>query len=378
MKITKGTIVRLIAVVFVVINLILKALGKNPIDADEGTIGAWVEMILEVAVIITAFWKNNSFSKAAIKADEFLQSLRSEETGSGGSMTYDSFVNHYLGKSTDWDGAYGTQCVDLIKAYLYEVFNIKAGSWGNAKYYWINFAIHPDLKKNFTKISNTASFVPQKGDIVVWNKDIGSSGCGHVAIATGEGNTSEFYTYDQNWNGKPMKKVKHGYDCVYGVLRPNNQNKIKSSSSSSSGTGKFPTPAAWKNGSTPEKVFKQNDLKEEIGSLGKKESAQCYSKAGNSYLVVYDLDGTNKHKAGFVGYAGGVKKAPPESKTWINGSTSETVYADTAKKTKVGTINPRGQAYCLGKIDGMYLVLYKVANSSVQKAGFVVYSGGVK
>ncbi len=227
MKITKGTIIRLILVAFVICNMILKAFGKSPIDVDEGTVAYWVETVLEIAVIIVGVWKNNSVSEFAIRADEFLKQLRNEgEVGSGGTMTYDGFVKEYLGKSTDWDGAYGTQCVDLIKAYLYEVFGIKAGSWGNAKYYWINFALRKPLKSNFTKIANTASFVPKKGDIVVWSGGIGSSGCGHIAIATGEGNTHEFYTYDQNWNGKPMKKVKHGYNCVYGVLRPKDQSKI--------------------------------------------------------------------------------------------------------------------------------------------------------
>lgn len=37
-------------------------------------------------------------------------------------MNYSEFINKYLGKSTDYDGAYGVQCVDLIKAYLHDVF----------------------------------------------------------------------------------------------------------------------------------------------------------------------------------------------------------------------------------------------------------------
>ena len=71
---------------------------------------------------------------------------------------------------------------------------------------------------------------------------------------------------------------------------------------------------------------------ESIGSLDPKKTAQCYRKVGGSYLVVYNLSGTTKHKAGFVKYAGGVTSAPTASKTYKNGSTSETIYADTAKK----------------------------------------------
>ena len=76
MKISKGTIVRLIAVLFVIVNLILKAVGKPIVDVDEGTILAFVEAVITIAVIVVSFWKNNSFSQAAIKADEFLKKLK--------------------------------------------------------------------------------------------------------------------------------------------------------------------------------------------------------------------------------------------------------------------------------------------------------------
>lgn len=79
MKISKGTIVRLIAVLFVIVNLILKALGKPIIEIDEGTILAVVDAIITIAIVVVAFWKNNSFSQAAIKADAFLKQLKGEE-----------------------------------------------------------------------------------------------------------------------------------------------------------------------------------------------------------------------------------------------------------------------------------------------------------
>ena len=140
-------------------------------------------------------------------------------------MTFDEFVKKYNGKSIDYDGAYGVQCTDLIKLYVEKVFGVSAGSasWGNAKYYYTNTPAK--LKNITTKIANTASFVPKKGDIMVWNGNVGG-GAGHVAICTGEGTTSYFYSYDQNWNGKAMHKVKHDYDNVYGVLRPKDQSKI--------------------------------------------------------------------------------------------------------------------------------------------------------
>lgn len=141
-------------------------------------------------------------------------------------------------------------------------------------------------------------------------------------------------------------------------------------------TGGYPTAVTWKNGSTKEAVYSQSNLTNEIGSLSPNESAKCYGKKGSGYIVAYDLDGTDKHKAGFVKYAGGVKSAPAGGKTYKNGSTDETVYADTAKKTKIGSLDINEKCTCLGKIDGMYLVLYKFNGTSNYKCGFVAYSGG--
>ncbi len=138
-------------------------------------------------------------------------------------MTFDSFVKRFIGKAVDYDGVSGVQCVDLVKLYLYNVFGIRAGAWGNARDYWLDFNSHKIMKENFTKIKNAPEFVPQKGDILVWSGDISiKNNYGHVAIATGEGNTNTFYSYDSNWNKKEMQKVKHTYFALYGVLRPKN------------------------------------------------------------------------------------------------------------------------------------------------------------
>ena len=82
MKISKGTIIRTIALAVVLINMVLKSLGKPVIDYDEGTVMYWLEIIIEIAVILVTFWKNNSFSEYAIKADEFLKQLKTEENES--------------------------------------------------------------------------------------------------------------------------------------------------------------------------------------------------------------------------------------------------------------------------------------------------------
>jgi hypothetical protein len=108
------------------------------------------------------------------------------------------------------------------------VFGIKPGAWGDAHAYYDNFSSIPTLKENFTRIANTPDFVPKKGDIAVWKSSLSSGGWGHIAICTGEGDTTHFYSYDQNWTGKhdPCTKIKHNYTAFAGVLRPKDQSRI--------------------------------------------------------------------------------------------------------------------------------------------------------
>ena len=140
---------------------------------------------------------------------------------------YDEFIEEVNNTSFDYDKVSGIQCVDLIKKYLKECFNIKVPlNSGNAVTYW-----EDDKKflKDFIKIENTPDFIPEKGDIMVWNKNRGK-GAGHVSICTGEGDKKEFYSYDLNWNGKKkVQKVKHDYKNVLGVLRYNKKEEIKPS-----------------------------------------------------------------------------------------------------------------------------------------------------
>lgn len=76
MKISKGTIVRTIMVVLVIVNVVLKQFGIDAINVSESEILSFVEALIEVATIVVAFWKNNSFTQNAIKADEFLKTLK--------------------------------------------------------------------------------------------------------------------------------------------------------------------------------------------------------------------------------------------------------------------------------------------------------------
>ena len=72
-----------------------------------------------------------------------------------------------------------------------------------------------------------------------------------------------------------------------------------------------------------------------------------------------------------------VKEEFEMAKTYRNGSTEEPVYADTAKKIKIGSLNPRETCDCLGMAGNMYIVRYKVDGTSGYKVGLVEYNGGL-
>ena len=73
MKITKGTLIRTILLVLALINQILAVFGKSPIPIDDGTATNLISTAWTVIASLIAWWKNNSFTDKAIKADKMLK-----------------------------------------------------------------------------------------------------------------------------------------------------------------------------------------------------------------------------------------------------------------------------------------------------------------
>lgn len=71
-KVETGTIVRTVVLVFALANQALTICGYNPFPFSEEEVGQAVSMVLTVAAALWAWWKNNSFTQAAIEADEQL------------------------------------------------------------------------------------------------------------------------------------------------------------------------------------------------------------------------------------------------------------------------------------------------------------------
>ncbi|MBR7092566.1 MAG: phage holin [Clostridia bacterium] len=80
----KSTIARTVVLILALINQVLVMFGVNPLPfSDEGIYEA-VTALLTVGASVWAWWKNNSFTKAAQEADKYLEQLREQKAGDEG------------------------------------------------------------------------------------------------------------------------------------------------------------------------------------------------------------------------------------------------------------------------------------------------------
>lgn len=132
-------------------------------------------------------------------------------------LTLVEFINKWLGKKADYDGVWDGQCVDLYRFYCKEVLGVSQSvPVGGATEIWDTASA-----KYFDFILNDPYAVPQKGDILVWDRDVGG-GFGHVAIFL-EGDVNSFISLDQNWPTiSVVTKTKHNYNNIIGWMRSKN------------------------------------------------------------------------------------------------------------------------------------------------------------
>lgn len=75
-KVSVETVVRTIVLTVTLLNQVLTMLGKNPLPFAEDELYAMLTTAATVAATVWAWWKNNSFTSAAIEADEYLAELK--------------------------------------------------------------------------------------------------------------------------------------------------------------------------------------------------------------------------------------------------------------------------------------------------------------
>lgn len=76
MNISKGTLIRTACLVLAIINNTLALFGKSPLPIDNTTLEGVISALFMFGTAFAAWWKNNSFTIPAIKADEYMKALK--------------------------------------------------------------------------------------------------------------------------------------------------------------------------------------------------------------------------------------------------------------------------------------------------------------
>ena len=77
-KISAGTIARTACLLLALTNQILSACGKPVLPIESATVEQLVTAGITTVVALVAWWKNNSFTAAAIQADKYLENKKSQ------------------------------------------------------------------------------------------------------------------------------------------------------------------------------------------------------------------------------------------------------------------------------------------------------------
>ena len=79
-KVSCGTLVRTVVLLVALVNQILTMLDENPLPFSKEEAYAILTNAATIAATIWSWWKNNSFTKSAVKADAYLKRLKEGES----------------------------------------------------------------------------------------------------------------------------------------------------------------------------------------------------------------------------------------------------------------------------------------------------------
>lgn len=82
-QISNGTIARTVVLLFALVNQFLTICGWNPLPFSEEGVYEGISLLLTVGASLWAWWKNNSFSEAALEADRYLKAVRALDKKKG-------------------------------------------------------------------------------------------------------------------------------------------------------------------------------------------------------------------------------------------------------------------------------------------------------
>lgn len=76
LKISASTIARTAALALALTNQVLSAAGKPVLPIESENLEQLVTASITIGASLWAWWKNNSFTSEAIRADEYMKNLR--------------------------------------------------------------------------------------------------------------------------------------------------------------------------------------------------------------------------------------------------------------------------------------------------------------
>lgn len=76
MNVKTDTIIRTVILLVALINQILTSTGHTIIPVSDEDIATIISLVITAGASIWAWWKNNSFTAHAIKADEIMRELK--------------------------------------------------------------------------------------------------------------------------------------------------------------------------------------------------------------------------------------------------------------------------------------------------------------
>lgn len=82
MKPTAGTIARTIILIITIINSFLSIFGKSPLPIDSDTVTQIVSLLFTTIAALVTWWKNQSFTHAALEADIVMRRLKAKQDDS--------------------------------------------------------------------------------------------------------------------------------------------------------------------------------------------------------------------------------------------------------------------------------------------------------
>ena len=78
-KISAGTIARTIILLLALINQCLSMAGVSPLPIEVEQVETIITTAWTVIAALIAWWKNNSFTQAALEGDKLMHTLKDEE-----------------------------------------------------------------------------------------------------------------------------------------------------------------------------------------------------------------------------------------------------------------------------------------------------------